>query len=593
MSEKSKSDKKVNGLASFIQSNLDKIYTSTHYTDPTNAKDLEMIRGKISQSIKSITDNNMNTIGEPNISKLFGRLADSQQDKDLIKGIEDVFSDNALMSNVSTSYVENKWMIDLDSEIDATVKYMPKLLEALDTRKENVLSSDHFSKDFVNIVNSSDVFDESFNSKVKDLKEEYDLASLFDAVYDEAAKYGEQFIYIVPYDKAINKLINIPNPISTSKMNLESSMIVSDNDDSFGMERYANTILKDGITSINLEINTSNLLINVVSEAKLARSKLNKVYNESMQAGFIQSLNEAKKHENEVDITVGGTTKLKGTKFNKTIEDELSFAGFSDLDDSVGSQDGLISKKENKISKMNGCIVKCLPRAQVIPVYIDDLCLGYYYVEFSDMEMFNSMRANTSLSSSTNASKMMQQTAIDNSRSEDMLKYISSQLSKFIDSKFINANQDYKKEIYMILKHNDLYNNPNQKIRVSFIPPEDMVHVFFKMDKKTHHGISDLDRALLPAKLYTSLYLTNIIAQMTRGQDKRVYYIKQNVETNIAKTMLNTINQIKKGNFNIRQVENMNNVLNVIGRFNDFVIPMNSSGDAPIQFEVMPESILL
>ena len=31
----------------------------------------------------------------------------------------------------------------------------------------------------------------------------------------------------------------------------------------------------------------------------------------------------------------------------------------------------------------------------------------------------------------------------------------------------------------------------------------------------------------------------------------------------------------------------MNNILNIVGRYNDFIIPLSQSGDAPIQFEVM------
>ena len=74
---------------------------------------------------------------------------------------------------------------------------------------------------------------------------------------------------------------------------------------------------------------------------------------------------------------------------------------------------------------------------------------------------------------------------------------------------------------------------------------------------------------------------------MTRSQDKRVYYVKQTVDTNIAKTLLTTIEQIKKNNFNIRQIENVNHILNITGRFNDYVIPMSPSGEAPITMEVM------
>jgi hypothetical protein len=178
---------------------------------------------------------------------------------------------------------------------------------------------------------------------------------------------------------------------------------------------------------------------------------------------------------------------------------------------------------------------------------------------------------------------------VDTARQDDAIKYVAAQLSKFIDKQFVNSNQDLAKEIYMILKYNDLFNTPSiDLIKVTFIPPEDMVHFFFRQDDATHRGISDLDKSLIPAKIYSSLYITDAIGHLTRGQDKRVYYVKQTVDTNIAQTLLNTIAQIKQSNFGIRQFQNINNILNITGRFNDYVIPTNASGDPPIQFEVMP-----
>ena len=107
------------------------------------------------------------------------------------------------------------------------------------------------------------------------------------------------------------------------------------------------------------------------------------------------------------------------------------------------------------------------------------------------------------------------------------------------------------------------------------------------MNPKTHRGISLLDKSLIPAKIYVSLMMTNAVGIMTRGQDKRVYYIKQQVEENISKTLLNAINQIKKGNFGVRNMENLTNVLNITGQYNDYFIPRSSNGDVPVEFEVL------
>ena len=176
-------------------------------------------------------------------------------------------------------------------------------------------------------------------------------------------------------------------------------------------------------------------------------------------------------------------------------------------------------------------------------------------------------------------------------RREELLRNIASNLADKIDAKFVDANQDLKKEIYYILKYHDSFNaaaSSTNNIRVSYISPEDIQHIYFNLDEDTGRGVTDLALSLVPAKLWVAIYITNCLAVMTRGNDKRVYYVRQSVESNIAKTLLKTINEIKKSNFGIRQIENINNVLNITGRFNDYIIPRGADGQSPIEFEVMP-----
>ena len=37
----------------------------------------------------------------------------------------------------------------------------------------------------------------------------------------------------------------------------------------------------------------------------------------------------------------------------------------------------------------------------------------------------------------------------------------------------------------------------------------------------------------------------------------------------------------------MRQIESMNNILNIVGKYNDYIIPVGPSGDPPIQFDIM------
>ena len=171
-----------------------------------------------------------------------------------------------------------------------------------------------------------------------------------------------------------------------------------------------------------------------------------------------------------------------------------------------------------------------------------------------------------------------------------LLRTVAGQISQKIDKAFINANTDLKEEIYLMLRFNDRYNqiSHTMDMDVVFIPADDIHHLKFREDPETHRGISDLWDSLVPAKQWITLSLTSILGWTTRGFDRRVYYVKQALDTNTAQSLLNVVATIKKGNFGVRQMESVNNILNIVGRFNDFVIPIGPSGDPPIQFDTQP-----
>lgn len=567
------SSTRVNKLMGSLQSFLDRLSTNTYFTSTPNSKDLNNIVDKIDDSLSTILNNSMNNTGVPNISRLYSRISN---DDDAKKKIEELFEDKSLMDGLLSSYVENKYITDLDQEIDTVCKYMPKLLEALSTKKDNVLSSDHFSNDYINNIRVKGLEkQENYDDNIKLMKQSYELSELTEKIFDNTTKYGEQFIYVVPYKKAMQKLLNRKNATTSVNLNVAEGTIITES----GTIRMDEAVIEDAresnITGLKVEICKNNMIESIIENYKFANDNLT-IISES-------ALNETSLE----DQTTVGSNKPKKV-FDKILRDDekLSFS----YDDN--SQDGLIvgnqkASREKDLS-IPGCVVKILDRSRVIPIYIEDLCLGYYYVEVFNrhpMEFDNKLISPAIYTTAANRNLQQQN---KREAQDNTVKFIASQISQQIDANFINKNQDLRKEIYMILKYNDLTSDNVDSVRVSFIPPEDMVHSYFHKDDKTHRGISDLYKGLLPAKLYCSLYITYVLGVLTRGFDKRVYYVNQSVETNIAKSLLNVVNQIKKSNFGVRQIDNLNNILNITGRYNDLIIPRSPSGNTAIDFEVMP-----
>lgn len=587
----------INKLSNTIQNNLDNLYSKTYYSQPSNKQDLESIKSKLDSSIDNIVSVNMDNTGKGTMSTLYSRM--QQQggtlkpgDKESGESLESLINDSQVIEAGLMGFINNTTTVfDYDNKIDTILKYMPRLQEALDTRKDNVLSADHFSKDYINITSSNITNDsETYNEHIKFIKETYKFQDLTDEIYEQASKYGEAFVYVVPYKKAVARLLKQKNN-TRAELDIKESTIITESGN-IQMDKLPKDITPEmfkeaGLDNIELECYTG--AINTVVENTMRFEKACQSLNEmslNYEGANFSEETILESAENIRDVVKG--------RFQKTIKDDLSFEGFDDR-----GQDGLVDKnttkrktKDDKFINVPGTIVKVLERKHVIPIYIEEYCFGYYYIEvdgpYNPVGDYDKMQDPTMSLKGSNSILSTNSMLDQSNKQNTIIRFLANQISNFIDAKFINANQDLRNEIYTVLKYNyDNNSSHMNKVRVTFIPPDDMEHVYFNMDKDTHRGISDLDKAMFPATLYCAMYITHSIWNMTRAQDKRVYYVNQTVDTNISKTLLNTINQIKKGNFGIRQIENINHILNITGMFNDYIIPRSPGGQAPIDFEVM------
>lgn len=610
--------------AQTISNGLADLHRSTYYTDRSNRDQLDKIRADINDSIKNIMSNTSDTVGEPNISRLYERIFQRAKinSSDTLGEFEKIFSDNEFVSNLTASYLDNRWVKATDVEIDQILRYMPKLQEAIDTLADNVLSADSFSKDFLTLTNTlpdSDLSRQQFDRNIEDLKRKYKLIPFVKKIYSDMSKYGEAFVYRVPYDKAIQRLLDKKDYFRSISVSTTNESVVITCDDHSGTLEEAVTWSNESATipiprktdgsnasfstsdingDINFNIRIENGIISSIVE------KERKAYNELIRVNEQSIFNEAfgqvdrhgrsYKYDNSFNTDIkDGSSLPKHHNFDSTLGDKLELPE----DETPGSQDGFkdVSKANtNKIKPMNGAIQKQLKREQVLPIMLNDVCLGYYYFEFDNgMDMFDERLQTTGMINSlTGLRTQGRAEAFDaQMRREELLRNVANALAERIDNRFVDSNQELKKEIYYILKYNDDYNSASgyshNNIRISYIPPEDMFHFYFELNEDTGRGISDLNLSLIPAKLWVAITVANSLSILTRGNDKRVYYVRQSVESNISKTLLKTINEIKKSNFGIRQVENINSMLNITGRFNDYVIPRGADGQSPIEFEVM------
>lgn len=615
-------------IAGSIQANIDDLYKNTYFTNNDNSKYIDSIKRRMDDDLEGLIDKAKAQNGGTNMADLYARTL-ARNDTDSLNEIRSALEDETVLADIMDIYSQNALVRDLDREIDTVCKYMPKLDEALDIKKDNVLSADHFNDDAVRIsienvagagiTNDNNNKSEADGSDLELFARKYDLEAFRNELYSKTAKYGEQFVYIVPYKRALEKLIARTDGASLlseegilteesineglQSINETLSFRYTDTDESklksFGAQELydlSESALSDssleGLKSNNIEYSGLDIEINktgVIPGIIAQECNMRRIFSETVSLFGEESLGSARNAYLSNSLYFKNINKkLKKAAQGGTLEGPTSLAddGLKDLDEPTKANDA-------EQLEIPGAVFEILEHDRVKPIYINNTCLGYYYIEMNDPNGGNAEEQMTF--TSTLGGMRPRRTARENeanggtsTQDNEVLMKIARKIAQRIDKKFINSNQDIAKEIYTVLKYNADNNGKTTKLRISFIPPSDIIHSYFELNKKTHRGVSDIVKSLFPAKLYTCLYISNTIALLTRGYDKRLYHVKQTIDTNITSVLLNVINQIKRSNFNLRQIENMNNIMNVTGRFNDLVIPQNANGESPVSFEIMP-----
>ena len=591
-------NRSINNKIDILNKKVNSLYKDIYVTRTDNMRNLDDIIDSIDNTIDKLQGVSNNASGMAELLRRLDNKGHTNVDK-LMGSVSDLFDDDNLIGNIVMNDDVHRFIKAQNYNYDLICRWLPRLQDALEVKRDAVLSSDNFSKEFLIPKCPSVAKDEivTFDANVDKLEKEYDMSEFLDDTYMNVSKYGEDFIYVVPYPVAFERMFNRSRKrrysgsagLSPSMMfegYVEEKVVPDQFTATSEFISYADAIVgetgvlaEDALKGIpkelggvNLYFNMSNTIQNSVSEYAIFEEvadvdkfdSLKSIYEANSGLTSVFNNDIAKKNKQPINVGLNND----GLILSKNIDDR--FNGKIDQD-------------------MLGTVLERIPRENILPIYIGKRCIGYYYFEFAeDPSACGFCGGHHAFTGGGTLTSNKYPYQMSEDQQELALRYIAAQLSSRIDIKFINANKDLKEEIYGILRYNEKFDiSRTNNIGVTFLPADDVVHCYFKLDEHTHRGISDLERALIPAMLYILLYLTDIIGKITRSNDKRVYYVKQNVEKNVARTMMNVVAQIKKGNMGVRQIESMNNILNIVGKYNDYIIPVGPSGDPPIQFDIM------
>ena len=557
----------INKKLDLLGQKVNSLYKDIYITRPDNKQNLDSLIDNLDTALDKLQGFDTSSSG---MTELLRRLDTNNNSNTnaLLSSVAELFENDNLLGTMVFNDTVHNYIAAQNYNYDLICKYLPKLEDALEIKRDNVLCSDNFSKSFINPISRKSSKEEvlKFNNNVKKIEDEYDISDFFDETYMRTSKYGEDFIYIVPYHVAFKRLIARANRgvqnngrimQSTLFESYEGGHITCCESKTFTSKEFVDYMTKNlalegetfdqknfpAIGDITLHFNKSNVIQGPLNEYA--------IFNDRKDLEAFQSMTSIYENAQVEEETAVAEANLdpKAPRLDSMF---TNIAKRKEMANKVFQRDGLIVNDGLKDAKkidddFLGAVVERIDREDIVPIYIGKKCLGYYYFEFAEDPTACGFCGGHH-STPINGSGIRMNYDMTEAQQELTVRYISSIISASIDTKFINANKDLKEEIYQILNYNNKFDLARtNNIGITFIPADDIVHCYFKLNEHTHRGISDLERSVTPAMLYILLYLTDIIGKITRSTDKRVYYVKQNVETNVARTMMNVVQQIKKG----------------------------------------------
>ena len=556
----------------------------------------------ISKNVPNILTNDVNEFidklnsdKEKNKSLINSRMSKERLDKSKnIKNnnIYDIIDSPEILGSIeSTIGSENIRFAQLLKDYEIIKRCIPQIHRVVNVIKNNIISPDSMGSNNILGISIPEGTSQSDEKKIRSLVEKYELNQrIQDEIVIDYLIASVKYVTVVPYSVIPDMLYQDPNDPNNKKT-------VSINE---CIERF-NNLIKDDIKPLYeaagcVEKNELNTLTeNVLAEnddyidndlkftmnndiSSYINSQLKNIefVNGGMAYYKNAILNEA------VNILSNDDKELKSMKniITKVQKESGQLKNF--INDNDIATEGLIDTKTYKDIKrtveFKGAHIEYLPASRTISFKLRDTIVGYFYVE--DRVDPNKTNNNTmSIMDKINASVYIKNTKVNRSKEveEIIIRNISEKIVKSINGKFINDNYNDMDIIYEFVKANELYKKPK---RIVFFHPDDICE-FRRSDG------SIMKNCMFYAKLVILTLLSNILAKVTRGSDRNLYFVKTGLSTDIEGSVNDTIRAIKQNQIRYSDIGTINEIFNIVGSAVDVFMPVSIDGERPIETETI------
>ena len=188
--ESSNPSRGLNKKLDLLDRKMDGLYKDIYISRPDNRFNIDNIVDNLDNVIDKLQGADSTVSG---MTELLRRVdtSNNENSKKMMQSVQELFSDQNILGSIAMNDDINKYIKGQNYNYDLICKYLPKLQDALEIKRDNVLCSDNFSKDFINpkSVKSSKSEAVRFRTNTKRIEKEYDLQEFLDQTYMNTSKY--------------------------------------------------------------------------------------------------------------------------------------------------------------------------------------------------------------------------------------------------------------------------------------------------------------------------------------------------------------------------------------------------------------------
>lgn len=546
--------------------------TGNQYED-----DLDSISNSFNKTLTTALKSfNLSTFDDDGfIKKMRDLNLDNKKDKEMMRHV---------LNNLRSDYINveslNQSELLLRRDITNICTQMPEMRDVINIIRDGIIecnvSTGQVSRSLI-FENKED--DETLNAEVKDIENKHKLLmAIKNFIVPNTLRHGEMCIHVLPYAKLFAELESI-NQSKTSKSHNMSSPL----GEAF-KESIPNEVMKGFTESVSLynDENLKSLMesaslvtkIDVADEYKIdlegspyIKSKSNESISKESVSEILKNISVYNGHS-EIFAEMGPQgfkdfllkeykeSKSRGSKKAKHFSEAMDW---STVTNSVFGNVDQDSIDFTSYKDIKGCYLKYLDGLRMVPIRMDRMVIGYYYVSTTMDTQINP----------ANPNGIVDMSFQNYTRDKNLVDNLSNMIIRSFDKDMLEKNIKLKNEIAEIVMAHKFSEG---KLSFIYIPENEVIRFVINEDENGR-GHSVLEPTLFPARTYLMLTMYNLLFTLNNNTTRIHYLRSSGLNKNYASQVQRNMRKFQSRRITIDDIYSYSGVLNKVGGMGEMILP--------------------